>query len=292
MSDTFTPLPLYSDVLRREPGADIVTVVLPGILARAEQQFHPILPYLPGHVVGFTPTGPTYDHYEFVGTVALAISRMIDAGKVVNLVGASMGGMQIPFVVARLRMYDIDLTSFGKIVLIDAPNGAETMGEIPPSAVSIMASNTVRRVMYTRFGDWVLDRMVKPPKSDEVDIPQADVRSWIAGRPVDESDWTMFVQRTARQQLKGWPGSLWIGQVQWMLAAGRGPLTRTANVLRALDVTYVACSHPGNVTVKQPNAANWWESVAGVKVVTVDAVHCGFWQQPEPFAAALEKIFG
>lgn len=266
-----------------EPDCSITTIVLPGILERPDEQFAPILSALPGAVLAVEPNPRRFDVDAVVYATVQQIEIARQVGHRVNLLGASIGGMLLAFVVDayRKKHRDENDLSWLHVVLIDAPSGAETMSELPSWARQLVGSRLFALTMSGSFGDWVVARMVKSPRPEEIEATSRKERADIIEQ--------------ARQNLSGHSGSLWQQQLAWMvgvgISSGTFALEDAALALAGVRTTYLACVHPGNVTVDQPTASQLWQiMVPGMTVDRVAAVHCGFLQQRQLFVEALDHI--
>lgn len=279
-------------VVMKEDGTGEFTICLPGILARPEEQFEPITQVLPGRVVGFGDDGDYHDHDLFIKTIVDYLSSF-DVDRL-NIVGVSMGGMKVPFVVQALP---IDLSSkLGRIVIVDAPNGAETMKALPTFMASILASDIVGDLLATRFGDWLVAKMSEPPKDEEISLPgDAYMRYHLGNVELpDLSEWREIVKRDGKLALSGYSGWLWWSWLEWMIRVGRDDSLARA-CLRSLegrDAIYIACTHVGNGVVAQPEAMNWWlKRVSTLRHLEVEIVHAGFLQQQKESELVFRQIF-
>ena len=271
------------------------TLCLPGILQRGDEQFNPLVSFLPGLVMGMVSNGSPYDHDAFINAVMEFIEQAIANKEEVNLVGASMGGMQIPFIVQEWRTRNPGQapTWLRKAVLIDAPTGPETMNELPMWAVPILASRPVGALMSTALGDWIVARMTVPPKTSEITEP-SDFDAFLLGfRGEGFHEWVAFVQEKATAGLSGYTGAQWWAWLRWMITVGKdGSYVGACKSLSGVETWYVECTHPGNVTVTQPGACLWHGMfIKGLWSFEVNAVHCGFLQQRGVFVEALKRIF-
>lgn len=255
-------------------GAYRTTVCLPGVLARATEQFDPIGHVLPGCTL--TPhdyAGPIFrPRVEIARIGSLLTGLTYFSPYRAGLVGASFGGMLIPFVVSRLPP-DAEVRNRLKVVIVDAPSGLETI--IDPMA------------RYARLAT------LAAPITRHMDVPVSEDMLPKLGEISKGLD-KLRVKAIARRNVTGHRLSTLIGQTAWMARVGRdGSLAEAAKSLRGLGVTYVACIHPGNGVVRQPQAVEWWtKQVPDIRVVGMNATHCGFLQNEPEFADVFRDIFG
>lgn len=245
-----------------------LSVLLPGVLARGAAQFKP-LTSVTAHIA-YVPTyfGNTF-HVD--AEVAMAVAQVEAAARgatSVELIGASLGGNVAPFVVEQLSDEARDKL---KIVIVDAPAGAKTLFD--PMA------------KFARFGSGFsfVTRHMKVPVSDDM-LPKLDEIS--LGLDPDK------VREQARLDLADHKLSMLISQTAWMTKIVRnGSLAEACKSFTGLDVTYLACVHPGNGVVRQPIAQEWWQShVVDLRVKEVHATHCGFLQNQLEFVEAFRGI--
>lgn len=264
--------------------SDGLTICLHGILQRYTQ-FLPLGSSLPGRGYGVNDQTPRYDLDGLVTFVRSVLTHALPKDAERNLVGASMGGMQIPFIVEGLSPSQRRM--LGKIVLVDAPTGAATMKEMPTQLAGLVESPLGAPIMAL-----INQFMLKPPKDREIDLPSDWQERQLHDPTFTEQSWREQVKLRAMANMRGFSGRIYHNWTSWMIRVGRdGSLARAAHSLRGLDVTYLACTSLGNGTVRQPDAYDWWEEHTDAKVVEVDAVHCGFLQQQAKFEEAFRRIF-
>ena len=283
---------------RTERCGDGTVILLPGILARPVEQYNPLGLALEaiGRPIGFSYASDARMNMPgLVELVRTQLSESLARGPVV-LVGSSMGGMQIPFIIEDYRnKYTSaakDLEQL-KIIIVDAPTGAETMKALPNFAAGLLASGAGRMVLGSSLGDKLVAKMSEPPKDDEITIPSDDVmRRLTGGKLFSDADYKAWVKATAIEGLKGYSGLLWWSQMRWMINAGKShQLDEAIASLHELDVTYLACTHPGNGVVAQPSAMDWWAArLPTMKRAEVYGTHCGYLQNQPEFAAAFRAI--
>ncbi len=252
-----------------------LSVRLPGVLARGEEQFSPLDDILARSVYSPTYAGNKFRANAEVKAAVESVGMAVEHADRVQLVGASFGGDLVPFVVQSLPD---EVKSRLKVIVVDAPAGASTLKALPSWSAGFMVSPFGR--LATPIG---LIRI--PPKPDEITAPRS-------GRQLDGETWKRYVIQRARRELKGHSARQWRSQVALMIKMERdGSLAKACESLHGLDVTYMACVGKGNGVVAQPAAVQWWVThVPGLKVMEVDATHCGFLQNLPEFAAAFRDI--
>lgn len=273
--------------------SDGSTYCLPGILARSRNKFGPVAHLLRGIVTGFDDVGTNHNQDVWMQQVGKDLYLDLHRGQKIDLVGESMGGMKIPFLVDSLS--PADRARLGKIIIVDAPTGAETMKALPNWFAPALASGLVAWGMAGRIGDALVAKMTDPPKLDEITTPDRQTAEMIMqryGSIHTYDEWSEFVAEESIRGLSGFSGRMWQSWLAWMIQVGRDhSLEKACMSLAGLDVTYVACVHPGNSVVAQPSAANWWRTrVPGIKEHAVSATHSGFLQNQPELAAAIRKI--
>lgn len=237
-----------------------------------------------------------FDVYGIVHDTAAVIKSDLDTGASAALVGGSLGGMLIPFIVQQLRIL-MPQSSLSELrcVIIDAPFGVESM-------IAARCSPTVGRLICSPFGQLLrpLASIKMGPKDEYIKVPEVDMMREITGKDEITSEemtadsWRAYVKRRAIRELGGHSSRLWLAQLRWMTKVGQdGSLDRACKALRGVDATYLACMSIGNDVVMQPAAMmRWLGSVPGMNLLRVDAVHCGFVQQAPLFRRALAEILG
>lgn len=248
------------------------TACLPGVLARAAQQYEPVADAMPGagRPEMWDYEGPTFRPWDEINRITnlmeeLTLFRPYKAG----LVGTSLGGMLIPFVMAQSNLI---VRQRLRIVIVDAPGGAETI--INPMA---------RWASLARLAS-PITRYIDVPVTDEM-LPRTD-QTTTSLEP-------RLLQQIARRNLEGHKLSMLVGQTAWMRRVGRdGSLAQACRSLLDHDVTYVVCAPEWNSAVHQPSALTWWQNhVPSMKVVWLKATHGGFLQNTPEFADLFRIVF-
>jgi len=271
-----------------------VAFLLPGILSRGEN--FQALGIPTDGVAEYGMFGPNCFKPDWsVRGAALDVLNSLRRGKKVLLVGASLGGMLVPFVVREIRellIPDEDVLSGLRCVIIDAPSGAKTMKAVGPFA---------SRVITSPFGHLLrpLAHVKVLPKDDYIEVPDTETTREIAGEAMSGVAWRAYIKGRAKQELGGHSSKLWLEQLRWMIRVGDdGELTKVCDLEKAcaslagIDVAYLQCCGAGNDVVT-PDASGWWHDVVpGIKMFWVEAAHCGFVQQAPTFRGALTKILG
>lgn len=236
-----------------------------------------------------------FNVYDIVHDLAGVIKNDLETGVTAALVGASLGGMLIPFVVQQLRVI-MPASSLSEVrcIIIDAPFGVESM-------IAAGCSPLAGRLIRSPIGQLLrpLASIKVGPKDQCIEIPDADMMRAIAGDDITdemmtEDGWRAYVRRRAIAELGGHASQQWLEQLRWMTRVGHdGSLYRACKSLKGVNTTYLACLGPGNDVVKQPHAmVQWQRNVPGLHVVEKNVVHCGFLQQAPTFRGALAEILG
>ena len=235
-------------------GNDRVFLLLPGILARGEEQFQTL-------IEGFGRKGSvdirTYVGHGFdLNRVARNVERDIEMyrryGLEVIIIGASIGGL-----VGFEALKTLESLEGVKLIMIDSPHGVSSMSAFP-DRLAILTRIFKGAPLPNFIGNRVLEKMKVGPKRDYV----------------DEDQQFEIVKEKALASLSGHEFSMWWAQLVSMVNYRPTPIV-------GLDVTYVACLGEANDVVVQPLAHEKWKEVTkNLKVVEVEAAHCGFLQQP------------
>lgn len=269
------------------------TICLPGILARAEEQFRPLNPV-------FEESGANLSFFDFdparfnaeaeVRGIAGLVRSRHHGGAPVTLLCASLSGMLAPFVVRQLAADKPQ--DWLKVIIVDAPTGADTMCAVPTWGTGIFNRDLKPSFENGRVAKLVMKQFSKGlPKDEFITTPDAVTRHQLAGHEVAESDWAQWVKDEAASALTGHRFLAWYEQIGWMIDVGKsGQLAGACAFLHGLDVTYLACT-AGNDVVEQMTAAKLWQTyVPTMTVDTVDASHCGFLQNQPECAQALRQL--
>jgi pimeloyl-ACP methyl ester carboxylesterase len=255
---------------------------LSGILQWPEDQFRPLLEVI-SKVGVFCPVHYRGDHFHLETTMestVLDIFTSLNSGRRVTLIGASFGGMVIPWLLQRLRDgFGID-PSRVRVIIVDAPTGAETMKELPTWAAPLVSWLTQFRLspqINAGLGAFVLSKMVKGPRSENIAVPE-DVE--------DEAAYKQSVINEALTGLMGHKFTMYWSQLGWM--SGRGGRELPYHILDGIDATYVACIGP-NETVRQPLAVDAWQAHV-YSIVEMDTAHCAFLEQKPAFVELFREL--
>ncbi len=265
---------------------DITFICLPGILARGEEQHAPLgiknlvtFNYNPANGIVLQ---------QVIDWAIDAIMTAHATGNKVVLIGSSLGGVQVPFVLQELlnqRSYD-DFRWL-KVIMVDPPWGVQTM-------IGAMCSKFVGKFLMSPLGVLVMPlSMIKvPPKDEFIECPSDDVMFELAGFDMDEPTWRSRVKQLAIRGLTGYSGQLWLSQIRLMIEVEQnGALAKACEVLRFFSVTLVRCDGPGNEVVRQPLAADLHKEAApSIEIVGVAGVHCGYLQQPDLFRGVIHSV--
>lgn len=271
-------------------------IPLPGILALNKESHAPLMFDRFGQMEW---TGTSRERFESDKTIADVVRRADQlrlSGRQVTLLGSSLGGMQMAFVVQALRK-KLPQNNFEwlKVILVDSPNGSRTckgLEWVPSGGLLAWLAMSILRV-FGFFIMWIGRMGPGLPKDDEISQPSPAVMAKLGGRSdMTTEEWKQHVKATAKQGLKGHKVSVWAHQVRWMAKVGAdGSLQEAAQALRGIDVTYLMCTD-GNGTVVQPDAANWWSEYSGAEVIEVASPHCGYLQKQVEFDRVFVDLLG
>ena len=266
-----------------------VPFLLPGILSRGES--FQALGFDTTHVVEYDDPGEDgFDAHRIVRETAIMIMANLNDRLPALLIGSSVGGMLIPFIVGKLyRLMPDFQPRMLRCVIIDSPFGVETMiaARRSPLAGFLIRSpfgHVLRPLAFVKVG----------PQDKYIDTPGVDMRYEIAGRVVSKDDWPEYVKRRTVEELTGHSSMQWLEQLRWMTRVGHdGSLHRACLEMKGVSTSYLACMGPANDVVTQPLAREYWAaSTPDLRVFEVNAAHCGFVQQAPTFRGALAEILG
>lgn len=265
-------------------GAYVIALV--GILNHGDK-FDP-LGYDIDRVIPYEPR-QEFVAEKYIAEAAELLTEKALEGPVI-LIGSSLGGKLTPFIVKRWR----ELTCDGqldrlRVIIEDAPSGVESMA-------AAFCNPTVGKVMTSPFGNalrW-LSQIKVGPRDEYIEIPSADVMIQLAGKAMADDDWRAWVKAESIKGLSGFSGDAWLSQLRWMITVGRdGSLAAACAALDGVDTTYIACVGKGNDVVKQPYALDWWvRYVPGLKILRIEATHCGHLQQVLTFRQVFAQAMG
>lgn len=240
-----------------------VYVLLPGILARGDEQFETLIPTLStrGCVDVRSYTGHSFNMERVASSVARDVDAYARQGLQVTIIGASLGGL-VGY--ESLSKLNVGCCSNVKLIMVDTPHGVETMRALPSPAAFVF--RVFRGAPLPNFiGDRVLSMMRVGPKKEFVDTPQG----------VDGNSHYELVNQKALAGLSGHRFSTWWSQLVSMVAH-----RPQQPVCEAFDITYVACLGAGNDVVAQPMSVRLWqETRPNLRVIEMEGAHCGFLQQ-------------
>lgn len=257
-----------------------LTICLCGVMARGEEQFAPILPELPGTVIAYHTEGGQHRFDNLITSVVSDICESAPVYSDIRIVGASLGGMEVPFVIERYLQLnpDVDTRAF-HAVFVDAPSGLESL--INPQA-KFMKSSFVAAITAH------LPAFIKVPVSDNA-LPKWD--DITAPCEEDVEAYKIGVINDARRCMKGYRFSLLLDQTHQMIEMVEdGSLERACKSLEGVRSTYVRCTRSNDV-VKPLAVRRWHEYVPHLEVVEVAGTHCGFLQNQPEFSEVFTKIF-
>lgn len=265
-------------------GGTMHVFLFPGVLARCEELFAPLQPVL----ARFDNDQISYVDYRGKAFRPEAIAAQL-AGSIAELdgrillIGASLGGDLIPFVVEQLKPADRRRC---KVVVIDAPAGADTLVQVPARAEKFLTS---------RWG-WLaspLSKIKLAPKASQITVPVSPMIEELTGREMSEDEWRLYVKRTARRNLGGHSARQWQQQLAWMMRIGNdGSLERACRSLSDVArVSYVECLQGDDVVV-HATAIQRWRKWVGPKLnaAAVNGTHCGFLQNQPEFTGVLRSL--
>lgn len=249
-----------------------IRILIPGILARVQEQFEPVLPALAhgAAVVGYTYPGRYFDPVQIATELANAVSEYFCLGwKRVTLVGASLGGRLIPDVLERMldtRLHVSHMTQL-RCVLVDAPYDGESLAAIPEIALPL-ARLALKFTPSTQandgYGKWLMNRLFNDlPKDDAIVVPNDEI---------DAAAYRHRIKQTAARNLAGHDFAQLYTQLRYMATT-----SKMAHLLDRVERShYVECTRR-NVTIRQPQAVTAYrEAAAKLHVQTVETAHCAF----------------
>lgn len=261
-----------SKLIKGKPGR--VFILVPGILARSEQQFAPLIETLKqyGSIIHFDYQGKGFDLAVSAKTVAGIISGHTRANNV-TVIGASLGGIVGYEAVKMLSEEDARCVS---ITMIDTPYGHETMAQFP-SWLSWIFKLFPSSPLPEALGNFILMKGRQGPKVRNIELP--------AG--VDKNAYIKQVQDTAMENLSGHS----FLRYYEMLKALVTHVPKSG--LGQVKATYVACISPENDVVEQPLAMEQWllKIPAARPSIMEGATHCGFLEQAPSWQEHFNKLF-
>lgn len=258
------------------------TICLCGVLARGNEQFDPILPALPGNVVTFHTSGRRHHADNLIEDVVRYVKLHRSNGPI-RFVGASMGGMEVPFVIGRLReQVDIDPDSL-QVIIIDAPSGLESL--VNPQA-KFMKSGFVAGAAT------MVPSFIKVPVNedglphwDDITVPQQFMTSEAVAQ-----DYKTWVRAEAKRCLSGYPLGQLASQTHWMIEVGAdGSLAHAVSALHDVWTIYVRCTRSNDV-VSDEGVYAWKRWLPSLQIESISATHCGFLQNKPEFLYLLPQI--
>lgn len=270
------------DILHQSDGTTAV-IRLPGILSDCHH-FDPVANQFPSGL----DIGVDSLTFEEISNV-IYLLRQSGYHKVIPI-GSSMGGMRLAFIIELLRQNHPEVmndTDWLELIIIDSPTGVETMKDLPDAVARLVP---VKRISLP-ICSIAMRLIVKPPRRGDIQVPGHELMRQLAGVDMTDDDWRTYVRVKSILIAQEYTGSQLQEWVDWMVQVGRdGSLKRAATSLRGIKSTYICCnSKELNTTVKQPRAAKWWESYAGVTVTEIAAAHCGLLQMPETFNQVMSE---
>lgn len=266
---------IRQDIVNSREGEHIL--FLPGILARAREQFAPInmSDLLRDATVSVFDYTEPLDVPGVVSELVEIIRNNIGIHQKTILVGASFGGMVAAEVMKELReqaIATVRLQAYVSCIIIDAPSRGESLVQPLPVGVAkwLTSHFTPDDNANTGYGAKLLKAFMGLPKREETE-------------PTSQKSYE-DIKEEARRNLSEHNFTLWYKQLKWMLSA---QLDLTA--LNGLNAIYIACTK-GNGTVIQPWTMRQWKSHVR-QLTTVPAPHCSFLQQEMLWRRVMAESF-
>ena len=249
-----------TDLMTNDP---VTTIILPGILARCQEQVEPVVDSLAraGEVLFIDYVGLRLNVDQVVKLVKNEIEDAMDRHHVVNLVGVSLGGALIPRILEQCSS-----TDWLGVIVIDAPAGVKTLAPLPLPAAPVakaLLGFFEPGVLSNLWGNLILKLMAVPPKRENIEVP--------TGYDVEVYQDDIIAQ--AKQNLSGHKFSMWWSQLAFM-CRDDVPYDSLAKV----TVGYYWCGlgdEDANDTVRQPDALEAWRPYISGKR-RVESAHAGF----------------
>lgn len=239
-----------------------VFILLPGILARGNEQFEMLVPTFNAHgSIDFRSyTGSGFNLNRIAKLLARDVDTYSRHGYDVTLVGASIGGLVGYSTLFRLKVANASNVS---LIMVDSPYGVTTMKAFPDRA-AFLTRIFKGAPLPNIIGNRILNMMRVGPKREFVDIPQG----------VDADLYFQLIDSKAFSGLSGHKFSTWWSQLVKMVNY------RPRRLIQAYDITYVTCLGAANDVVDQPRAqALWQRSIPDLRLIEIEGAHCGFLQQ-------------
>lgn len=265
----------------RTPGkAKELTFFLPGILARADEQFAPLESAFRGsHVCTVDFVGSCLNAEAMAEIVARYVNVALRASQRVHIVGVSLGGVFAPLIVQRVTASKENL----RVTIVDSPAGVETLSAIPPFAGSVARwlFNHLRPGPVTNklYGNRVIGLMSVPPKRENIEVP--------AGENLERYQDAVIAK--AKASLSGHTFSMWWSQLAFM-SKNDVPYEALADVS---DVTYMWCGlgeENANDVVRQTQAVlRWTEHLPALESLRVESTHAGFLEKQPTWLKAFSQ---
>lgn len=271
---------VVTDVPKTATNSNDVTVCLSGVLQRGSEQFEPIMDCLPGNVITVHTEGRKHDIEELV-KVATQAALIVRSTGTLRIIGASMGGMEAPFVVGQVLKARPELAGRMEVVLVDAPSGLKSL--VNPMA-KLMNSGLVAGIVTNILPKFVTVPGV-PPKRELITVPD--------DAPLSDEFYKDAVINTAKEYLSGFPMSLFLSQIRWMIAIRKSGILFKASwsLRRVKRLTYVKCTVANDVVKSDLAAADWSRWCTNMDVISVEGTHCGFLQHQPEFAKMFKSLF-
>lgn len=267
-----------------------LVVYLPGVLATdAVEQIQPLLPVLRHHdILCLSYKGSTCDA-NLIFDIADAIAYQGEGYNSITLVGNSLGGLYLPWVVDALAVW-LDYSKL-RILALDSPSGlSDIYGLVNRMGARLLAPWLPAKEPVRK----VFNQLMQPPKRANIAKWSPDIDYHYLGHtPQNQKDYENLVIERALERLHAamaTPELLqrYLNQLTWIAKHAKDT---PWEVLRNIPTTYVACTSSGNTTIRQPSAAVAWQKLTGCETRKIPiGAHTAFLEQPGLWCNVLDSV--
>lgn len=275
---------------------------LPGAVARVDEQILPIENELKrhGNLVKVDFTGHVLSLDWTAERLARRAKTYLDSGHKVIVVGTGLSGIVAAAVVKRLKALAPDHASAVKLLLVDTPHDYADLVPLPRFLAPVFRHVQVGPLFSATIGRMMLDIARLLPVPAETVVPNRALRRQLAGREMDDDEYSGWVQTARQEHGSRYPFSLWWSEVAELIG-----FRSTDPISHSLDATkgvYLACTPTNklkdlppsrrgyNAIVAQPSTMQGWRSqVPHFEYLTIDSQHCEFLPAAPRWQATIDR---
>lgn len=259
--------------------SDRLFVILPGPLARGDEQVEPIADTFKkyGDLLSISYSGHHWDMGAVAREVANRIEERVECSEVktVTIVGLSLGAYVALHV---LQSMWVDLRRNVNLIVVDAPFGIDTLYRLKDAP---FAKYVIRHAGYSwPIGPLICKMSQVRPKVQNIALPLDNSEG--------QEQYIRNIRRQADSNLKDHSWRLYMSQLAYMME--NNPPVELLEKYGTVTV-YISCESRKNDTIVQPTAyQRWKERYPNLHSYNVGTAHAAFLEDPEPWRYTFEMV--